>query len=84
MWKFHALIKVFDFSDDEHSKNRLKDCEDEIIWSRNKDFGSYTMKVVYEVMMEDEVEGERKWWWKYVCNLNRNLKTRIVSIVNLM
>ena len=33
--------------------------------------------------MEDEVEGKRKWWWKSICKLNSNLKTRIFLLLTL-
>jgi hypothetical protein len=44
-----------------HSAIRIKDEEDELIWSKNNTSRNYIVKLGYDAMMEEEVEGNKKW-----------------------
>jgi len=47
------------------------------MWSKNKSLGNYTARLGYEVKMEEEKEGQQRWWWKSNWKLQCSLKARI-------
>jgi hypothetical protein len=57
-----------------HGAIRIKDKEDKLIWSKNNKSENYAAKLGYEARMEEEVEGNNKWWWKSIWKLNSPLK----------
>jgi hypothetical protein len=54
----------------------LNDQEDKFKWSKNKGSWIYTTKLGYAAKMEENDEGEKKWWWKNNWKLKFPLKTR--------
>lgn len=61
-----------------HNAIRQKDDEDEIILSKNRASRMLIAKLGYEVLVEENVEGEKKWWWKVIWKLSSPLKSRIL------
>jgi hypothetical protein len=55
---------------------RLKDEEDQLIWSLNP-VGAYVPKIGYKALIEEGREGHHFWWWKTVWKLRCSTKNKI-------
>jgi hypothetical protein len=56
---------------------RLREEEDEIVWSKNNSSGRYTTQLGYKAMFRVEEENDRKWWWKSVWKIKSPIKQKV-------
>ena len=50
---------------------------DRLIWTMNSTNGDYTTKEGYEMEIIDQIEGDKYWWWTFLCASKRCFKNTL-------